>query len=88
MQVPPSLDMHTLASIPEQWITAYQLLFRVARVQAGETILLHAGASGVGQVGAHLIINYLVLTMHIWVPGCHSAGHSGWREVHCDVSVG
>jgi tumor protein p53-inducible protein 3 len=50
MQVPQGLDMNTLASIPEQWITAYQLLFRVARVQRGETVLLHAGASGVGQV--------------------------------------
>lgn len=36
------------ASIPEQWITAYQLLFYVAKVKEGETVLIHAAASGVG----------------------------------------
>lgn len=43
-----SLSFDTMASIPENWLTAYQLLHFEARVQPGETILLHAAASGVG----------------------------------------
>ena len=36
------------ASIPEVWLTAFQLLFLVAKSQEGETALIHAAASGVG----------------------------------------
>ena len=36
------------AAIPEVWCTAYQLLNLVAKVQPGETALIHAAASGVG----------------------------------------
>jgi NADPH:quinone reductase-like Zn-dependent oxidoreductase len=54
LHAPASLDMKTLASIPEQWMTAYQLLFMVGHLQAGETVLLHAAASGVGQAAIQL----------------------------------
>ena len=37
------------ASIPESFITAYGLLFFTAQVKAGDNILVHAGASSVGQ---------------------------------------
>jgi tumor protein p53-inducible protein 3 len=46
--------MRTLASIPEQWMTAYQLLFTVGGVKPGESVLLHASASGVGQAAIQL----------------------------------
>ena len=52
---PPSLNMKQLASIPEQWMTAYQLLFYIGNLQPNETVLLHAGASGVGQAAIQLI---------------------------------
>lgn len=51
---PSSLNMKVLASIPEQWMTAYQLLFLVGNLQAGESVLLHAAASGVGQAAIQL----------------------------------
>ena len=54
LHAPPSLSMQTLASIPEQWMTAYQLLFTVGGVKAGDTVLLHASASGVGQAAIQL----------------------------------
>lgn len=54
MHAPTGLDMNQLASIPEQWITAYQLLFKIARVQSGESVLLHAASSGVGQAAIQL----------------------------------
>jgi len=36
------------AAIPEVWLTAFQLLFMIAKAQSGETALIHAAASGVG----------------------------------------
>ena len=54
MHAPDSLCMKTLATIPEQWMTAYQLLFTVGGVKAGDSVLLHASASGVGQAAIQL----------------------------------
>ena len=48
MNVPKGLSFSQAAGIPEAWITAYQLLYRVAQVQEGETVLIHSSASGVG----------------------------------------
>ena len=50
MNVPRGMDFATAAAIPEAWITAYQLLFKVAKIQKDETALIMAGASGVGTV--------------------------------------
>jgi tumor protein p53-inducible protein 3 len=54
LHAPASLCMRTLATIPEQWMTAYQLLFTVGGVKSGDTVLLHASASGVGQAAIQL----------------------------------
>jgi tumor protein p53-inducible protein 3 len=54
MLAPSDLSMSTLAAIPEQWITAYQLLFMVAGLKHGESVLIHAGSSGVGQAAIQL----------------------------------
>jgi putative PIG3 family NAD(P)H quinone oxidoreductase len=36
------------AAVPEVWLTAYSNLCREGALQAGESVLIHAGASGVG----------------------------------------
>lgn len=48
MNVPRGMSFGEAASIPEAWVTAYQLLYKVAQVQEDETVLIHAAASGVG----------------------------------------
>lgn len=48
MNLPKGMAFNQAAAIPEQWITAYQLLFKVANIQPGETALVLAAASGVG----------------------------------------
>jgi len=48
MRVPPNLSLIEAAAIPETWLTAYQLLHFVANVKKDDTVLIHAGASGVG----------------------------------------
>lgn len=52
----PNLDMPTLASIPEAFITAYQLCFVVGKVKAGDTVLLHAATSSVGQAAIQMLV--------------------------------
>ncbi|KAI9498268.1 NADPH:quinone reductase-like protein [Zychaea mexicana] len=48
MPKPDALSFQQAAAIPETWFTAYQALFFVLGLKAGEDILIHAGASGVG----------------------------------------
>ncbi|TSO25148.1 Quinone oxidoreductase PIG3 [Bagarius yarrelli] len=54
MPVPSHLTLYEAAAIPEAWLTAYQLLHLIARVKKGETVLIHAGASGVGTAAVQL----------------------------------
>lgn len=42
------------AAVPEAWITAYLNLFEEAGLKTGETVLIHAGASGVGTAAIQL----------------------------------
>ena len=53
-KVPEGVDLRTAAAIPEAFITAYQLLFTVAQLQPGETVLMHAAASSIGQAAIQL----------------------------------
>jgi putative PIG3 family NAD(P)H quinone oxidoreductase len=42
------------AAVPEVWLTAFVNLFQEGHLQAGEWLLLHAGASGVGTAAIQL----------------------------------
>lgn len=48
MPVPDGLDLAAAAAVPEVFLTAWQSLGRLTRLAAGETMLVHAAASGVG----------------------------------------
>ena len=56
MQVPDSINLGQAAAIPEVFLTAYQSLVWLAHLQARETILIHAGASGVGTAAIQLTL--------------------------------
>jgi NADPH2:quinone reductase len=47
-KIPDGLDTRAASSVPVPWGTAHDCLFEFGRIQAGETALIHAGASGVG----------------------------------------
>ena len=47
-------SMVDAAAVPEVFLTAYLNMFREARLQAGESLLVHAGASGVGTAAIQL----------------------------------
>ena len=55
MRVPNGLDMEQAAAIPEVWLTAHQLLHTTAGLRAGQTVLVHAGGSGVGTAAVQLV---------------------------------
>lgn len=48
-RIPMLMDFPTAASIPVVFGTAYYSLINVARLQKGQTVLIHAAAGGVGQ---------------------------------------
>ncbi|XP_052665575.1 quinone oxidoreductase PIG3 isoform X1 [Harpia harpyja] len=54
MAIPNDMTFIQAAAIPEAWLTAFQLLHFVGKVQKGERVLIHAGASGVGMAAIQL----------------------------------
>ncbi len=52
--VPQVFSMEQAAAIPEVFLTAFQAIRWLANLRSGETILIHAGASGVGTAAIQL----------------------------------
>ena len=50
MPVPAGISMEEAAAMPEAFATAYLNLFHEGRIEAGNTLLMHAGASGLASV--------------------------------------
>lgn len=48
MPVPESMPFAEAVAVPEAFITAWQALVWLAKIKEDETVLIHAGASGVG----------------------------------------
>lgn len=51
------MTFETAASIPINYSTAYQALVETARLQPGESILIHGAAGGVGQAAIMMALN-------------------------------
>ena len=54
MRVPERLSLTEAAAVPEAFLTAYVNLFQEAELRAGESVLIHGGASGVGTAAIQL----------------------------------
>ncbi len=54
MPIPAGWDFVKAAATPEVFFTANETLFTLGRLQGGETVLIHAGASGVGTAGIQM----------------------------------
>jgi NADPH2:quinone reductase len=52
--IPENLGWTEAAAVPEVFITAHDALFTQARLQSGETMLVHAAGSGVGTAAIQL----------------------------------
>jgi putative PIG3 family NAD(P)H quinone oxidoreductase len=55
MPIPDGLGLREAAAIPEVFLTAYQSLHWIGHMQAGDQVLIHAGASGVGTAALQLV---------------------------------
>lgn len=64
MPIPDGISFVDAAGISEVFLTAYQAMFLLGKLKQGETVLIHAGASGVGtaaiqlakEIGAKVIV--------------------------------
>ena len=54
LKLPDSWSFAQGAAVPEVWLTAFVNLFLEGGLAAGETVLIHAGASGVGTAGIQM----------------------------------
>lgn len=54
MRVPNNVSWEEAGGIPEAFLTAYLALFPLGDLTAGQAVLVHAGASGVGIAGIQL----------------------------------
>lgn len=54
MVIPDSLTFEEAAAIPEVFLTAYQTLFWLGELKDNNTVLIHAGGSGVGTAAIQL----------------------------------
>ena len=54
LPVPEGLSLQEAAALPEVYATAWLNIFQLGAVKAGEKVLVHAGASGVGSAAIQL----------------------------------
>lgn len=54
LRIPEDWSFEQAAAVPEVWLTAMVNLFNEGRLQRGESVLIHAGGSGVGTAAIQL----------------------------------
>ena len=84
VKMPEAMTFEQGAAIPVVYLTAYHMLFRVARVRPGERVLVHMAAGGVGIAALQLARTVEGLTLF----GTASASkHDRLRELGCDHPI-
>jgi len=82
--IPDELSFEDAAAMPVNYLTAYQMLFRLRRIQAGDRVLIHAAAGGVGTATLQLCRSVEGVTTF----GTASAGkHDHVRAHGCDHPI-
>lgn len=83
MAVPESIDIVLAGAIPEAFVTAHEALLHLGRLQAGEKVLIHAAAGGVGSASVQL-----AHAVGAWVFVTASAGkHAEVRALGADILI-
>jgi NADPH:quinone reductase-like Zn-dependent oxidoreductase len=81
---PAGVDDAELASLPTVFMTAWQMLVDKARVQPGETVLVMAGASGVGIAAIQIA---RLLGAHVLATGSSPAKLAKARELGAEAGI-
>lgn len=97
--VPEGVDLEVAAALPLQGCTAHYLATSAAHPQAGDTVLVHAGAGGVGLLLTQLLVARGVrvlttasteakqqLSLKAWA--AHSFGYENFAETVRDLTNG
>lgn len=69
--VPPELDAGEVVALITNGVTAYQMIHRVAKVAAGQTVLVHGAAGGVGTLLVRLALRAGARVIGTASPGKH-----------------
>nr|WP_246110245.1 type I polyketide synthase [Saccharopolyspora dendranthemae] len=79
VSVPTGWSFETAASVPVAFVTAYYALVDLADLKAGESVLIHAAAGGVGMAAVQL-------ARHLGAEVCATASEPKWPVVR-DLGV-
>ena len=55
LPLPKGWNLREAAALPEALYTVWLALFHTAQLQAGETVLIHGGASGIGSLASQMV---------------------------------
>ncbi|MGK5048282.1 alcohol dehydrogenase catalytic domain-containing protein [Janthinobacterium sp. GB4P2] len=87
--MPPGLSLREAAALPLVFITAWEGLVDRAHVQAGDTMLVHGGAGGVGHMAVQLAVSLGVFTLLPLLSGLGHARHGAiLREANKLIEAG
>lgn len=101
LRLPNNLSFTKAAAIPEAFLTAFQALHWLAGLQAGDRVLVHAGASGVGVAalqlarlaGASVVLATASASKHelcrrVGAQACFDYQTAGWPQAVLDATEG
>ncbi|MDK4793777.1 MAG: NADP-dependent oxidoreductase [Acinetobacter sp.] len=80
---PQNISMEQAAALPLVALTSWQALVEIAKVKAGQKVLIHAGSGGVGSIAIQL-----AKSLGATVVTTTSAKNSGWvKELGADIII-
>ena len=83
-RIPDSMSFEEAAALPVNYLTAHHILFEIRRIKAGEHVLIHAAAGGVGTA----LLQLCKTVPDVVTYGTCSAGkHDYVREQGCDHPI-
>lgn len=85
IRLPESMSFNEGAAFPVQYLTAYHCLITLAHAQSGETVLIHAGAGGVGTAAVQIA---KLLGLRVMVTASTSDKRAKIMELGADAAVG
>lgn len=83
-EMPESMTFEEGAALPVTYLTAYHMLFNVSRVRAGDHVLIHQAAGGVGTAACQLCRSVEGVTTY---GTASKAKHDYVRENGCDYPI-
>lgn len=85
IRLPEAMSFNEGAAFPVQYLTAYHCLVTLAHAMPGETVLIHAGAGGVGTAAVQIS---RLLGLRVIVTASTSEKRAKVIELGADVAVG